>query len=57
MDGDKAVTVILGIVTAGVLGVLFILMMQRFMAEGGVFEGFLTDIFTKIFDKALGILD
>lgn len=57
MEAKDVVTIVVAVALAAVIGFLMIKMMQGFMSEGGIFEGFIKNIFTAIYEKALGMMD
>lgn len=56
MEAKDVVTIVVAVALAAVIGFLMIKMMQNFMSEGGLFEGFVEDIYTAIYEKALGMM-
>lgn len=56
MEAKDVVTIVVAIALAAVIGFLMIKMMQTFMEPGGLFEGFIEDIFTVIYEKAKGMM-
>lgn len=56
MEAKDVVTIVVAVALAAVIGFLMIKMMQNFMATGGIFEGFINDIFTAIYEKAYGMM-
>lgn len=56
MEAKDVVTIVVAVALAAVIGFLMIKMMQNFMSEGGLFEGFVKDIYTAIYEKALGMM-
>lgn len=57
MEAKDVVTIVVAVALAAVIGFLMIKMMQNFMAEDGLFEGFVEDIYTAIYQKALGMME
>ncbi len=57
MEAKDVVTIVVAVALAAVIGFLMIKMMQGFMSEGGIFEGFIKNIFTAIYEKALGMMN
>lgn len=57
MEAKDIVTIVIAVALAAVIGFLMIQMMQNFMAKDGILEGFIKDIYTAIYDKAMGMLD
>lgn len=57
MEAKDVVTIVVAVALAAVIGFLMIRMMQAFMDSGGIFEGFIKNIFTAIYEKALGMMD
>ena len=57
MEAKDVVTIVVAVALAAVIGFLMIKMMQNFMAEGGIFEGFVKNIFTAIYEKVLGMME
>lgn len=57
MEAKDVVTIVVAVALAAVIGFLMIRMMQAFMASGGIFEGFIQNIFTAIYEKALGMMN
>lgn len=56
MEAKDVVTIVVAVALAAVIGFLMIKMMQNFMSSGGIFEGFIKNIFTVIYEKALGMM-
>lgn len=56
MEAKDVVTIVVAVAMAAVIGFLMIKMMQNFMAADGIFKGFIEDIFTAIYEKALGMM-
>ncbi len=56
MEAKDVVTIVVAVALAAVIGFLMIKMMQNFMAEDGLFEGYVKDIYTAIYEKALGMM-
>ena len=56
MEAKDVVTIVVAVALAAVIGFLMIKLMQGFMASGGMFEGFIKEIYTAIYDKALGMM-
>lgn len=56
MEAKDVVTIVVAVALAAVIGFLMIKMMQGFMASDGIFEGFIKNIFTTIYEKALGMM-
>lgn len=57
MEAKDVVTIVVAVALAAVIGFLMIRMMQSFMDSGGIFEGFIENIFTAIYEKALGMMN
>ena len=57
MEAKDVVTIVVAVALAAVIGFLMIKMMQNFMSEGGILEGFIRNIFTAIYEKALGMMN
>lgn len=57
MEAKDVVTIVIAVALAAVIGFLMIRMMQTFMSSGGIFEGFIKQIFTSIHEKALGMME
>lgn len=57
MEAKDVVTIVVAVALAAVIGFLMIKMMQNFMSEDGIFEGFIKEIFTEIYNKALGMME
>lgn len=56
MEAKDVIVVIVAVALAAVIGFLFIKMMQGFMSESGLIQGFLENILTSISDKAKALL-
>lgn len=56
MEAKDVVTIVVAVALAAVIVFLMIKMMQNFMAEDGLFEGYVKDIYTAIYEKALGMM-
>lgn len=56
METKDVVIIVVAVALAAVIGFLMIKMMQNFMAADGIFEGFMKNIFTAIYEKAYGMM-
>lgn len=56
MEAKDVVIMVVAVALAAVVGFLMIKMMQNFMSTGGIFEGFVKNIFTAIYEKAYGMM-
>lgn len=56
MEAKDVVVIVVAVALAAVIGFLMIKMMQHFMATDGIFEGFIKNIFTAIYEKAYGMM-
>lgn len=56
MEAKDVVVIVVAVALAAVIGFLMIKMMQNFMAADGIFEGFMKNIFTAIYEKAYGMM-
>ena len=56
MEAKDVVTIVVAVALAAVIGFLMIKMMQVFMSSNGLFEGFIRNIYTAIYEKALGMM-
>ena len=57
MEAKDVVTIVVAVALAAVIGFLMIKLMQNFMETGGLFEGFVKNIYTAIYEKALGMME
>ena len=57
MEAKDVVTIVVAVALAAVIGFLMIKLMQNFMETGGIFEGFVKNIYTAIYEKALGMME
>ena len=57
MEAKDVVTIVVAVALAAVIGFLMIRMMQSFMDSGGIFERFIENKYTAIYEKALGMMN
>ena len=57
MEAKDVVTIVVAVALAAVIGFLMIKLMQNFMETGGLFEGFVKNIYTAIYEKVLGMME